>query len=291
MTTLDLTPTARSARGATPALPSVLTCGVTRVGVELKNFFRSRDAMIWCLAYPLFMYVIFNAVMSGIGEIVLEDGSTYQIAFARFFLPAMIATGIMLTSFQAVGSDISLEREYGTLRRLSVTPIPKASYFIGKIGLVLVTAAIQVALLVGVAAIAYDVPLPTDPAAWLRFAWLFVLGLAVGTLCGIAFSSVLRSPKSGAVLIPAIALVLQFISGIFFDWGGLPNAVQWVASAFPLRWIALGMRSVFLPEQAAQFESPESWMTGWTALVLAAWLVVMLLVAVRTFKWRGRNDG
>ena len=66
---------------------------------------------------------------------------------------------------------------------------------------------------------------------------------------------------------------------------------MYVASVFPLKWMAQGMRSVFLPESAEAFEVSGSWQHGATAAVLLAWLVVGLVVGPRTFRWTRRDDG
>ena len=67
--------------------------------------------------------------------------------------------------------------------------------------------------------------------------------------------------------------------------------MQQVASVFPLKWMAQGMRSVFLPDEAEALEVSGSWQHAATAIVLAAWLVVGLVVGVRTFRWQRRDDG
>jgi len=71
----------------------------------------------------------------------------------------------------------------------------------------------------------------------------------------------------------------------------LPAWMQQVAAVFPLKWMAQGMRSVFLPEAAKTIEPAGSWEHGPTAAILAAYLVLGLVVAVRTFRWRRRDDG
>ena len=48
----------------------------------------------------------------------------------------MIASGVLYTSFQNLAIAIPMERDDGTLKRIQGTPMPKVSYFIGKIGLV-----------------------------------------------------------------------------------------------------------------------------------------------------------
>jgi ABC-2 type transport system permease protein len=46
------------------------------------------------------------------------------------------------------------------------------------------------------------------------------------------------------------------------------------------------MRSVFLPDAAAVAEPAGSWEHGTTALVLAAWVIIGLVVCARTGRWR-----
>ena len=62
--------------------------------------------------------------------------------------------------------------------------------------------------------------------------------------------------------------MLQFISGVYFVFAELPEWMQSAASVFPLKWMAQGMRSVFLPEGAVVAETSGSWQLGWVALVL-----------------------
>jgi len=51
------------------------------------------------------------------------------------------------------------------------------------------------------------------------------------------------------------------------------------------------MRSVFLPEGAQVMEPAGTWELPMVAAVLGAYLVVGLLVGVKTFRWRRRDDG
>ena len=69
----------------------------------------------------------------------------------------------------------------------------------------------------------------------------------------------------------------------------LPDWLKQVASVFPLKWIAQGMRSVFFPGDWQGAEMAGTWEHGRTALVLAAWLVAGLVLCVRTFRWTKRG--
>jgi ABC-2 type transport system permease protein len=276
------TETARQPTPATSKLPGVLPVGLSRCNIELKAFFREKDALIFIFAFPVILLMIFATVFRE----DVEPG----ISFAQYFLPGMVAAGLMLVSFQTLATGIAIERDDGTLKRLEGTPMPRAAYFVGKIGLVLVTALLQIALLLVVAALVYDVPIPTEPSRWVTFMWVAVLSITAGTLLGIAYSSVPRSGKSADAAVVPVVLVLQFISGVFFPFNSIPGWLQTIASIFPLKWTAQGMRSVFLPDSMVAQEVAGSWQHGLTALILVAWTIVGLALCLRTFRWRRRDD-
>ena len=163
--------------------------------------------------------------------------------------------------------------------------MPAIAYFLGKIGQVVVTTVIQIGLLLAVARVAFDVPLPSDGARWLRLLWLVVLGAAAGTALGIAFASVPGPGAPPPTVVTPVVLVLQFISGVYFPYNQLPVWMHAIASIFPLKWMAQGMRSVFLPQAMVHAEPGDSWQLGHGAVVMVAWLVVGLFVAMRTFRW------
>jgi len=117
-----------------------------------------------------------------------------------------------------------------------------------------------------------------------------VLGTVAGSLLGIAFSSVPRSGKAAPATVTPIALVLQFLSGVYFVFTGLSAPLQHVGALFPLKWIAQGYRSVFLPDSFAVQEPAKHWEHGRIALILALWAVGGLLLTLRTFRWRSSRD-
>jgi ABC-2 type transport system permease protein len=61
--------------------------------------------------------------------------------------------------------------------------------------------------------------------------------------------------------------------------------MQQFAALFPLKWLTQGMRSVFLPADFATQEVAGDWEIGKTALILIIWLILGLLVSIKTFKW------
>ena len=155
----------------------------------------------------------------------------------------------------------------------------------GKIGMVLLSSVLQVALLLLVARVAFNVELPSEPGRWLTFAWVFLFGVITSCVLGIALSALPRTGKSATAVIIPLVLVLQFISGVYLNFSQLPGWLQNFASIFPLKWMAQGMRSVFLPASFEAAEPSGTWDLGLVALVLGIWLVLGLALCKMTFKW------
>ena len=141
-----------------------------------------------------------------------------------------------------------MERDRGVLKRLRGTPMPKWVYFAGKVLMVAFIAALETVMLLAVATPAVRPGAAVRrEVADVRAGWS-MLGITACTLCGIAFSSLARTGRSAPAVVTPVALVLQFISGVFFVFTDLPTWMQQVAAIFPLKWMCQGLRAVFLPE-------------------------------------------
>jgi ABC-2 type transport system permease protein len=262
------------------AVPRLRDASIHRVRLEIIKFTREKEALFFLVAFPPVMLVLFGAIFGS--QKIGPAGN--QITFAQYFVAGMIGTGIWGACFQNLGIAVPLERDSGSLKRLSATPMPLSAYFLGKIGLVLALSLLESTGLILMGVLFYHVHVP--PAAhWLTFGWVFVLGSAACTLFGIALSGLIRNARVASSIVSPIAIILQFVSGVYFVFGQLPTGLQWVGSIFPLRWLTLGMRSVFLPESYRYAEPGHSWQHADTAIVLGIWCIAGLLVARRTFTW------
>jgi len=268
-----------------PRLPAgrTLKLGGSRIVNEVRTYFRQGDSVFFTFLFPVVMLTIFSTAFSN--QTFGSDDTGSEVSAAAYYLPGMLAAGLLLSGLQNLAVDIANERSDGTLKRLAGTPLPVVSYFIGKIGQVLVTGAAQAALLLIIAGLFFGVALPTEPEAWFTFAWVFLLGVTTSAVLGIALSRVPRSGKSATAVVIPIVLVLQFISGVYLPFSQLPDWLQNVAGAFPLKWMAQGMRSVFLPDGFEAAEPGGVWNLAGVAIVTLLWLVVGLVVCRVTFRW------
>ena len=258
-------------------IPSALKLGLRRGALEIRQFTRQRESVVFTLLFPLILLAIFGSVF--------KDTIAPGVTFSQYFVAGMVASGLVNSGFQQLAITIPMERDYGSLKRLRGTPMPVASYFIGKALLVFVSMILQVILLLAGGYFFFGLNMPTDISKWFTFTWLIILGTASSTVLGIAFSSVPKSGRGASAVVSPVVIVLQFFSGVFFIFTQLPSWMQQVAAIFPLNWLTQGMRSVFLPDSFAASEVAKSWETGRTFLILIIWLVVGFFISLRTFKW------
>jgi ABC-2 type transport system permease protein len=261
------------------ALPPMGAVYRSRAGVELKEFFRQREAVVFTLMLPVLLLVVFGAVL----DFDLGNGVT----FTQYFMAGIIAAGVLGASLQNMAISIATERSDGTLKSLAGTPMPKSAYFVGKVVQVVAVTVAIIAILLAIGVLAYGIDLPSG-SDWAVLAWVTLLGAAACTLLGIAISTLAKNGRSASATVTPFALLLQFISGVFFQFSEIPSWMQTVAAVFPLKWMAQGLRSVFLPDAMAAAEPAGSWELGRIALVLLAWCAVGLVLCVLTFRWQDK---
>ncbi|MFD6952014.1 ABC transporter [Nocardiopsis sp. TSRI0078] len=272
------------AEGPSPAdrPPGALRVGLSRGLLEIREFAHAWKSVILTFSLPALVLAMLSSLL---------DGVFAGTSAVDHYLPGLIAMGLMSVSFQNLGLSIAQERDTGGLRRLRGTPMPPTAYFVGKTVLVMFLALGQVALLLGVARLAFGARLPADPAAWATLGWVLLLGTASCSLLGIAVSSLVRDSRSASGIVIAPFLVLRFTSGIFVPVAVLPGWVVDAASLFPLLWMAQGLRAAFLPAGAAALEPGGAWNPPSVALALGVWCVVGLALVLLTFRWKAGKDG
>lgn len=261
------------------ALPSTTRVGLARGGIELRQFFRTKEMVIFTFSLPAVLLLLLGSI-------------EHQQYAGQLLTAGMIAAGVVSTSFVSIGIGIALDREDGTLKRLRGTPMPAAAYFVGKLMLVLVSGLAEVVLLVLIGTLVFHVRLPVTAGGWLTLVWMFVLGVLGCGMLGIAASSLTRSARGAPAVLNLVFIVLEFISGIFVvPITSLPVWMVRVASVFPVKWLAQGFRSVFLPGNLSVLEAAGQWELPKTALILGAWCLLGLVLCLVSFHWSNRRAG
>ena len=121
---------------------SFIKIGLIRGSLEIKQFLRQRESVVFTVLFPIILLFIFGSVF--------KDTIAPGVKFSQYFVAGMIASGMVNSGFQQLAITIPMERDAGTLKRLRGTPMSPASYFIGKSILVLFSMLAQVILLMGI---------------------------------------------------------------------------------------------------------------------------------------------
>jgi ABC-2 type transport system permease protein len=280
---------AAQAGGQMPAaaarrLPGPFRTGMVRSAVELKAFFRNWQSLVFTLLFPVLLLVILGSIFGG----TVRGTDT---SFKQVFMAGIIAAGIMSVSFSGLAISVALERDDGTVRRLATTPMPRSAYFIGKVARVLVTGVLETALLLALSIGVFRLPMPSTAGRWLTLAWVLVLGAVACSLVAVAYTALIPNGRSAVAIVTPPFIVLQFISGVFFPYNQLPPWMRTLAAFFPLKWMAQGLRSVFLPDGFTRVEPAGGWEHGRIVLVLVLWSVAALVISMLTFRWRDARTG
>lgn len=238
--------------------------------IEIRNNFLSMTGLTY-LASP----VIAIVVMLFMRNTDLMDSA---ISLAQYFLPAMIAMGLIMGGVMGVAAELMIERDDGTLLRMKAIPDGMRGYLSGKVLSQLVTN-LASALMVLVPALLFfpGLTMPS-PLGWLQLAAVFVLGVVATIPLGGLLGAALKNMGMLGI-VGMFSYALAAISGIFYPLSALPGWLQVIGQIFPLYWLGLGFRQAMLPPEAALLEIGGSWRTIEMLVVLAAWAAIGLLGA------------
>ena len=256
---------------------NVMRIGLLRGSLEIKQFIRQRESVVFTVFFPVILLFIFGSVF--------KDTIAPGVKFSQYFVAGMIASGMVNSGFQQLAITIPMERDAGTLKRLRGTPMSPASYFIGKSILVLFSMLAQVILLMGIGIAFFGLKAPSTSVKWINFVLFILIGTICSTALGVAFSAIPKSGRGASAVVSPIVIILQFFSGVFFIFTQLPSWMQHFAAIFPLKWLTQAMRSVFLPDTFVVKEAARSWEYSRSLAILIVWTVVGIFFSIKKFKW------
>ena len=250
---------------------SDLRLALRQVGYENRAFWRNPAAAFFTFAFPLIFMVIFNVIFSGTGT--GEPGFTA----ADFFTPAIIVFAVITATFTNLAMMVTNARDDGILKRVRGTPLPGWAYLLGRILHAVLVAYLLVVIVAAFGAILYDVRFPWDRLP----ALVLTLSLAAGTFCalGLALSGLIPNADAAPAVVNGVIFPLLFISNVFIRMDAPPAWMATLSSIFPVRHFADAMATLYDPRTVGNGFS------GSDLVIIAAWGIGALLLALRTFSW------
>jgi ABC-2 type transport system permease protein len=181
---------------------------------EVKRAVRDRGQLIGGVVRPLLYVLIMGIGLNPYfrGEIYGEVRFVVPYTYVQFLFPAVIALNIMYTSVQSAVSVI-WDREFGFLREVLVSPMPRTAILFGKILGGTTVALFHGALVLALARFA-DLPMTLADLA-LGLALMFLLAFALTSL-GVVIANRIRSFEGFGVFSNVVILPLYFLSSSIF---------------------------------------------------------------------------
>ncbi|MDX6286520.1 MAG: type transport system permease protein [Frankiales bacterium] len=254
MTTLDLTP----APGAAPIARMLAAQTV----VELRLLLRRGESFLLLAVIPLLLLVAFSQT----SVVDVDEGRRID-----FLVPGIIALSVMSTAFTGQAISTGFERQYGVLKRLGATALPRSVLLLAKTLAVFAIEMVQIGLVVAVG-FALDWHPHGNPLPVLV---LLLLGTVAFSGLGLLIAGTLRAEATlaGANL---VYVLLLGIGGVVFPLSKFPDGVRRMSEQLPITALSDGLRAVFRDGGTV---SAHDW------LVLAGWAVAALTAAAATFRW------
>ncbi len=136
------------APGALAPRPGAAPLGrmlAAQTAAELKLVLRNGEQVLLSLVLPLGFLVVLVLV-----PFVTVDGASTRGERADFFVPGVLALAVMSTAFTGQAIGVGFERQYGVLKRLGGTALPRSVLLLAKTAAVLAVELLQLALLAAV---------------------------------------------------------------------------------------------------------------------------------------------
>ncbi|GAC1422227.1 MAG: ABC transporter permease [Ktedonobacteraceae bacterium] len=236
---------------------------LTQVYYELLLTLRRGENILVTLIVPVMLLIFFTSL----NIVPSVNGSAIN-----FLLPGILAIAIMAAGMVNLGIATAYERYYGVLKRLGSSPLPRSGLIIAKVLSILILEVVQVLLLVGVAALLYRWQPAGSP---LLILLTIVLGTVTFAAFGLAMAGALRAELTLAGA-NALFLVFVFLGGGVLPLTRLPGSLAALAELLPATALTQALQATM---------TNGSSFPGSPLLVLAIWAVIVLVIAIRTFKW------
>jgi ABC-2 type transport system permease protein len=238
-----------------------------QVAYEQRAFWRNRTRAFFSFGMPIMLLVLFASLNSG-GHIEQLGNIPYVV----FFLPGIMAYGIIITQFVNMAGGLAIQRDNGLLKRMRGTPLPGWAYVAGRVGSTALSSAVMAVVMLVIGRVFYDVHVRAE--ALPAIALVVLIGAATFAALGMAAVSLIPNAEAAPVVANVLILPLSFISGIWYPLTDAPTWLLDVAKVFPIERLADALQTAFDPVNHG------SAFAGNDLLILAIWLAAGVRLAM-----------
>jgi ABC-2 type transport system permease protein len=160
-----------------------------------------------------------------------------------FYVPGVIASIAFLLPIILTAQAIVREREIGTLEQIMVTPIHSWELMVGKTLPFALIGLFDVVMIALIGVFWFEVPLRGNPLVLLAGAVLFLMS---SVAIGLFISTICTNQQQAQISTFFFSMPAFTLSGFAFPIENMPEWIQYLTYANPLRYFLVIVRGVFL---------------------------------------------
>jgi ABC-2 type transport system permease protein len=168
--------------------------------------FRSKEAVMWNIAFPLFMFFLYVTLFSGIYPEQISSGRAVSDNLAKILTMAILSGGLF-----SVGLHVSVMKEKGVLRRYKVTPVKPVTIVLGTVFTHSTLMILNACLLTALAIIAYRAEIM---GGILEYFVTILIGIIVFGSLGLCVAGLSKTNQSAVGIANILFMPMIFLSGI-----------------------------------------------------------------------------
>lgn len=238
---------------------------------EIKRFIRTKPRIIGNLMMPIMWFAIM-----GVGLNASFNIPDARFTYLNFMTPGIIGMSLLFTSIFAAVSVV-WEKQFGFLKEILVSPIPRSSIVIGKLigstTISLFGAFVFILIALAFGGLVVD---NLSVASMLKAVAFMILVSFSFVSIGLVIASRLNNMEGFQVIMSALVMPLFFLSSAFFPLQNAPTWMQVLSNVDPLKYGVDGLRGTLLGISENSFLLDMS--------VLAGFSIFMIAVATLMFR-------
>ncbi len=250
---------------AHPAEGAVMNELRAHIATETRLLFRDPISWLAAVALPSVVLLVFGGIFPP-----EPDPALGGLRWLDLFVPSLVVISTATLAIQTLPIRLATYREKGILRRLSTTPARPSRMLAAQLIIYTTTAVIGMILLVITGRVAFGIPLPVNPLAYVA---AFALGMAALLAIGLVVAAVAPSSRTATAIAIPMFFAVMLLGGVYLPRYLLPDVLITIGNFTPpgvqgLQDAWLGTAPQLLP-----------------LVVLAGITLVGGFVASRVFRW------
>ncbi len=198
-----------------------------------------------------------------------------ELASVYMFVPGVLALILMLIAAMMTAVSLAREKETGTMRVITVSPLSPLTIIIGKVIPYILISLIDTLIIIGMSVFIFKMPIN---GSMIDLSLVCLIFLLASTSLGIMISA-FSNTQQIALIISIVLLFLPtvLLSGFIYPIANMPFILQLLCQIFPAKWFIEAIKAVMLKGTGLQ----DIWLQ---LTILVGMIVLFVRISIVQFR-------